>query len=101
MAAMIGWVIPSVVMPSPVTVVIVRAIIAIPWIIPRTVPSEANVPDEGIIETETAIACQTGRIGEITIVEPIVVSVGIAFVVACDIALYGLISRGYVKGITH
>jgi hypothetical protein len=61
--------------PSNVTVIVGR----VPAI-PRVVPS-IIVPIVGVAQAEATIACQTGRIGEVTVVKAIVVTIRITFIV--------------------
>lgn len=67
------------IVPADVTVVVWRVPAPAPAV-PRIVPS-IIVPIIGVAQAETAIACQAGRVGEVTIRKTIVVSIGIAFVV--------------------
>lgn len=72
---------------APVVPTVVAVIVGIvPTVIPGVVPSVV-IPIPGIAQTEATITCQTGRIGEVTIVESVVVAIGIAFFVT--VSLFG------------
>lgn len=100
-AATVVWMMPAVV-PAMMVVRIVPAPAQAPAVptdgavivgrmpgVPRIVPSVVVIPVEGIIQAVSAIACQTGRVGEVAVVK----AIGIAFFVAFIID-YGFVLRG-------
>lgn len=63
--------------------------------VPGVIPSIVIIPVEGVAQAVATIASQSGRIGKVTVVETIVVTVGVSFFVTNVFILRGC--RGNVE----
>lgn len=99
-ASVVWWVVPSVVpsvvrpspspvVPAGVAVVVIGRMPAVPGVVPWGVPAIGDVPDVGIIDAKATIACQSGGVVEVSVVEAVGVSCIIACVVVCHLFLCG------------